>query len=139
MKFCKLLSKVKTKWEIFSNFCGLLKISELYKFDQKYLVITLVDLQNVFIPLRDGWFVKKLNFLCALIFSEIVSFRQRTETFLMAESWFLLDPNPKCSLDKRSAIENLLNKINFALKKKSSQATLRDPWNKKGIFLRRGY
>ena len=26
----ELPSKVKTKWEIFSNFCGLLRISELY-------------------------------------------------------------------------------------------------------------
>ena len=29
--FMKLLSDVKPKWEIFSNFCGLLRISELYK------------------------------------------------------------------------------------------------------------
>ena len=28
--FSKLLSNVKRKWEIFSNFCGLLRISELY-------------------------------------------------------------------------------------------------------------
>ena len=29
--FSKLLCKVKIKWSLFSNFCDLLKISELYK------------------------------------------------------------------------------------------------------------
>ena len=32
MLFFKLLGNVKTRWDIFSNFCGPLKISELYIF-----------------------------------------------------------------------------------------------------------
>ena len=34
--FLKLISNVKTKWEVISNFCGLLRISGLYKNQKRF-------------------------------------------------------------------------------------------------------
>ena len=46
----KLLTKLKSKWDIFSNFCGLLRISELYRSMNQSCVYSFVLIAKVAQP-----------------------------------------------------------------------------------------